>query len=424
MRAPILLTVLLIAATAGCDASPRRADAALAFAAGSAARAPAGSAAWSAPRAEMALSDALGRTGRHGIASVAVDGRGMVHAVFGVDADGDGRPDALQYARLEGGAWSAPQPVATTLSLADAAQVAVDGDGAVHVVWLAHAGAAPRTSPTEVMHRVLRGGGWSAPRVLYHEANRWGMHVRWLAAATDARGEVRVLFAPEGRGFGHLRLRGGTASEPAFLDHDGNMMAFSASAPGAPLEMAYIGERVSRERPRAANDVFVRPLSARGAWGASTEAYYGPDRFSHYPQLVIDRRGVRHLFWLEDVDGSVNPEAVYASTSADGVTWSRPVDVTPVQVRGGVPLRLFAAIDGTDRIHLLVRYATAGPPRVQLAYFSVAGGRVEAERTLARAGEIGPGEAQLAYDRAHHRLIALWRGGDGVYRTAERATDG
>ena len=37
--------------------------------------------------------------------------------------------------------------------------------------------------------------------------------------------------------------------------------------PGAPVEVAYISQRVSPERPRAASDVFVRELSADGGWG-------------------------------------------------------------------------------------------------------------------------------------------------------------
>jgi hypothetical protein len=345
-----------------------------------------------------------------------MDGTGALHAVFGVDRDGDRRADALEYARLDGGTWSAPQEVVSTLDLADPAQVAVDGDGAVHVLWYGHSGGtAPRTAPTDLLQRVLRGGRWSAPRVLYHEPRPSGMHVRWLTAATDARGGVQVLFAPEGRGFGHLTLRGEAASAPKYLDHDGNMMAFSAPVPGAPLEVAYIGERVSRERPRADNDVFVRSLSPGGDWSESREAYHGPERFSHYPQLVVDGRGVRHLFWLEDTDGSVQPEAVYASTSRDGATWSAPMDVTPAAVRGGVPLRVLAVADASGRIHLLVRYATA-ERRVQLAYLAVDAGRAVDERTLARASEIGGGEAQLAYDRPHGRVLALWRGADGLYR--------
>ena len=163
-------------------------------------------------------------------------------------------------------------------------------------------------------------------------------------------------------------------------------------------------------------DVFVRSLSPRGEWSEAREAYYGPERFSHYPQLVFDGRGVRHLIWLEDTNGSVQPEAVYAATSRDGVSWSRPANVTPASVRGGVPLRVFAVADAADRIHLLVRYAAAGDRRVELAYLALDGDRPVAEQMLARGGEIGPGEAQLAYDRRHGRVVAAWRGTDGVYR--------
>lgn len=436
LLAPAALAVLL----AACGDAPRRAEAAPADPARTAAgdlssptrsftartaaamgstAASASGAGWSAPRAAAALSDALGRRGRNGLAAVAMDGAGVLHAVFGVDRDGDRRADALEYARLDGGAWSPPQEVVATLDLADPAAVAVDGDGDVHVLWYGHSGGlSTRTTPTDVMQRVLRGGRWSPPRVLYHETARSGMHVRWLAAATDARGDVQLLFAPEGRGLGNITLRSERVGAPTFLDHDGNMMAFSASVPGAPLEVAYIGEQVSREHPRADNDVFVRSLSPGAGWSEARGAYQNPGRFSHYPQVVVDSRGVRHLFWLEDTDGSVQPEAVYASTSREGATWSPPVDVTPAEVRGGVPMRLSAVADASDRIHLLVHYATA-ERRMQLAYLRIDGGKPVVERTLAAAGQVGPGEAQLAYDRQHGRVLAVWRGADGVYRWSE-----
>jgi hypothetical protein len=405
-----------LASVAGCgtpgDAAPPAADAP-----SNRETAAAPAAGWSPPRVEPALSDALGRDGRHNLAAVAVDAAGTLHAVFGMDGDGDGRAEALRYARMDDGAWSPPQPVAATPDLADPARVAVDGDGTVHVLWLARGNAAaPSVVATDVVWRALRGGLWSAPRVLYREPHRAGLAVRWLAAATDARGDVQVLFPPQGRGFGHLTLRGASAGTPRYLDHEGNTMAFSAAAAGAPLEVAYVGERVSRERPRAESDVFVRTLAAGGEWSEAREAHAIAGRFAHYPQPVVDARGTRHLFWLEDTDGSVKPEAVFHATSADGVSWSRPEDVTPPGVRGGVPLRVHAAADGADRIHLLIRYATAGPPRVQLAHVSLHDGRLSAEHTLARAGEIGPGEASLAVDARRGRVLALWRGGDGVYR--------
>jgi hypothetical protein len=358
------------------------------------------------------------------LASVAVDSAGTLHALFALDRDRDGRADALEYARLDDTTWSAPQSVVETLGLTDPARIAVDGDGDVHVLWYAHSGtAAARDVPTEVVQRVMHGGRWSSPRVLYREPSGSGMNVRWLAAATDASGDVQVLYAPQGRGFGSLSLRGERAGTPRYLDHDGNMMAFSASAAGAPLEVAYIGERVSRERPRAVNDVFVRAMDTNGRWAPSREAYYGPDRYSHYPQLVVDARGVRHLFWLEDTDGSVNPEAVYASQSADGVHWSAPADVTPPSARGGVPLRISAVPDGAGRIHLLLRYATPGVPRTQLTAFTVTAGRASPEHVIARAGEIGPGDAQLAYDARRRRTVALWRAPDGIYRWSTLPAD-
>jgi len=422
-------SALLAAAlcTAACDAPVRPDLAAASVTSASAASAvkdsdgvDAGEGAWSTAASADALTAVLGRGARHELASAAMDAAGMVHAVFALDGDGDGHPDALVYAALRDGRWSAPRPVVASMSLAEAARVAVDGDGAVHVLWYGHSGAtSTRDVPTELVERTLAGGRWRAPRVLYREASRAGMNVRWLAAAADSGGDVQVLFAPQGRGFGHLSLRGAAVRPARYLDHDGNMMTFSVPAAGKPLEMAYIGEAVSARRRTAVNDVFVRSLRA-GGWSRRTEAYYGPKRYSHYPQLVVDGRGVRHLFWLEDTDGSVPPEALYHATSPDGLAWSPARDLTPPALRGGVLFRVAAAPGAGGRIHLLLRRTEADGNRPGLYWLELRDGVPGPARPLAPPGDLGQGEAQLLRDPLRHRMVALWRGGDGVYRWATR----
>jgi len=424
-------TMAVMLAVAACDGRPREARGAPPPPVERAARTRPGPArmersaalarAWAAPRAAEGLSAALGAGSPHELAAAAMDARGVLHAVFAVDGDGDHRPDALEYARLEGDAWSAPRAVTPGMSLADAARVAVDGDGAVHVLWYGHTGTlSARDVPTDLLERVLKDGRWSAPRVLYHEPSRWGMGVRWLAAATDAKGEVQVLYAPQGRGFGHLSLRGRRVSGADYLDHDGNMMAWSTGPARAPLEFAYIGEAVSTQRRAAVNDVFVRAPRRGGGWGPRTEAYYGPARYSHYPQLVMDGRGVRHLFWLEDTDGSVQPEALFHSTSADGERWSAPRDLTPPPLRGGVLFRVAAAPGWDGRIHLLLRHSQPDGSRMGLYSITLRDGGATEVEPLAAPGDLGEGEAHLVRDPVRHRVTAVWRGGDGLYHWASR----
>lgn len=400
----------LCALAAGCDAAPRSAQAAPA--------APA--ARWSVPAAAPALSAALGTRAGHTLAAAAVDGAGTVHAVFARDRDGDGWSDALAYARLDSAGWSAPQPLAGGAGLAEAPQVALEGDGTVHVLWYGHTGtASPPSVPTQLVHRALRGGRWSAPVVLYREPLKAGIPGLSLAAGTGPDGAVEVLFQAQGRGIGHLSLRGGRASAPAFLDHDGRMTAFAAAPAGRPLELAYIGEAVSTLRPEAENDVFVRPLRSASSF-ARVEVHALPRRHSHHPQLVVDGRGVRHLFWLEDTDGQVFPEALFHATSRDGRAWSPAEDVTPRELRGGVILRAAAVPGAGGRIHLAVRHARRmGEPEGFYA-FSMGDGPARPLVALAAPGGFGGGDTQLLHDARRGRVVALWRAADGVYRSAVR----
>ncbi|HEX2207437.1 MAG TPA: hypothetical protein VHG93_07125, partial [Longimicrobium sp.] len=356
----------------------------------------------------------------HTLAAAAVDAAGTLHAVFAVDQDLDGWGDALSYARLDSAGWSVPEPLAGGAGLAEAPQVAVEGDGTVHVLWYGHTGTDSRPEvPTQLVHRALHAGRWSAAEVLYREPLPAGMPDLSLSAATGPDGAVEVLFQAHGRGIGHLTLRGGRAYAPEFMDHDGRMTAFASSAVRRPLELALIGEMVSPLRPAAENDVFVRPLRSRSAF-ARVEVHAVPRRHSYYPQLVVDARGVRHLFWLEDTDGQVFPEALFHASSPDGRDWTAAEDVTPPELRG-VILRA-AAVPGADgRVHLLVRQTRSMADPEALYAITMDDGDAIRLDTLAAPGAFGGGDVQLLRDARHRRVIALWRGADGVYRSAVRA---
>jgi hypothetical protein len=411
-RLSLPATAALCALAAGCDAAPRSAEAAPA--------APAASG-WSAPLGAPALSAALGTRAAHTLAAAAVDAAGTVHAVFSVDQDRDGWGDALAYARLDSAGWSAPEPLAGGGTLAEGPQVALEGDGTVHVLWYGHRGFASLPHvPTDLVHRARAGGRWSAPSVLYAEPLEAGIPDLSLSAATGPDGAVEVLFQAQGRGIGHLTLRGGRTSAPEFMPHDGRMTAFAAGAEARPLELAFIGEAVSPLRPEAENDVFVRPLRSTNAY-ARVEVHAVPRRYSHHPQMVVDGRGVRHLFWLEDTDGQTFPEALYHATSRDGRAWSAAEDVTPPGLRGGVLLRVAAVPGAGGRIHLAVRHARALGSAEGLYAFSLGDGPASPPMALAAPGAFGGGDAQLVHDARRYRTIALWRGADGVYRSAVRA---
>jgi len=161
--------------------------------------------------------------------------------------------------------------------------------------------------------------------------------------------------------------------------------------------------------------VYVRALDA-SAPAPAREAYYGPGRYSHRPRLVVDRQGMRHLFWLEDTDGNVRPEALFASTSPDGVHWSAARDITPASLRSGFVSRVSAVVDARGRVHLALRRCDADGRNLTLYYLTVRDGVVSPVQPIAAPGELGPGDTQLVLDAPHHRVIALWRAIDGAYR--------
>ncbi|HET7464174.1 MAG TPA: hypothetical protein VFJ82_23150, partial [Longimicrobium sp.] len=379
-----------------------------------AARAAEPAAAWSAPVAAPALTDALGRGARHEAAALAATPDGVVHAVFAADQDGDGWADALRYARLQDGRWSAPETVKDGAGLAEDARLAVDGDGVAHVLWLANLGGGVAAQwPTAVMERRRGPRGWEAARTLYREPGTHGMPARSLGAATGPDGVVEVLFPANGKGVARVRLRGAARSPAAFIAEDGRSLALSQGPARAPLALAFVAERVSPAHPRAESDVFARTLRG-GGWSGAAQVHAADRRYSHHPQAAVDARGTLHLVWLEDTDGSVFPEAVFHATSAGGAHWSAARDVTPAALRGGVPLRAAAVADGAGTVHVLLRATRAGDRRPGLYHFALRGGVPGTMATLAAPGDMGPGSAQAVYDVRRRTVVALWRGMDGV----------
>jgi len=397
-RFPIAFLGALAACTPDARALPARAPEAAASASDVGAAIP------GAPAGESALAD------------LAVDGAGRVHALL-VAGGSSSSPSLVVLSGGDGG-WAPARTLASGMGRVGLARLAAGRDGGVDAFWYA---AAPLTGPraplTELDHARLEGGGWTAPRALYTETANGGIADPALAPAPGADGVMRVVHAAAGRGLGVASREGSAWRAGPFADRDGHSAAWVRTATGGADELAYVGTVLSPGE-HGNSDVFVRALGADG-WSATVRVHADPKGYSHFPVLLRDGRGVRHLFWLEDTGGDVIPEALFHSRSEDGRRWTKAEDVTPPALAGGILWMATGAVDGGGGLHLLLRASRADRTGNAVHHLRPGGdGRTAAPRVLVPSERMGTGDALLARDPVHGRVAAAWRAADGGYRWA------
>ena len=96
------------------------------------------------------------------------------------------------------------------------------------------------------------------------------------------------------------------------------------------------------------------------------------------------------------------------------------MDVTPAALRGGVLYRGGVVMDAAGRIHVALRHTRGQMDPEGLYAFTFDAAGPSPVVALAAPGQLGPGDVQLVHDPHQQQVIALWRGADGVYRSATR----
>jgi uncharacterized repeat protein (TIGR01451 family) len=144
------------------------------------------------------------------IPQMAVDNNRTVHLIWRTS-------EGTRYARRpSGGSWSAPEVVSNSTNPWQEAQIGVTGAGVVHVVWQ---GVPAGDYSQDVLHRSRAiNGTWTAVQNI---SNSFGIHASQSKMALDENGAVHVVWAqanPSGSGnsdvFYARRPAGGSWSAP------------------------------------------------------------------------------------------------------------------------------------------------------------------------------------------------------------------
>ncbi len=273
-------------------------------------------------------------------AEVAVDGNGIVHVIW-QDAPDWYISDIYHAWRSGDGTWSSPQIISGGIEWSNPPRAAVDRDGIVHVVWGAADG-------SEIYYvRRASDGTWSAPLNL---SNTPGSS-QTPQLAVDGEGNVHVVWDESmGVGSGGIsyarRDSSGTWSTPQSISSnptyaDRPQLAVDG---GGNVHVIWIYGHLA---------IFYSRRGGNGFWSPPLEISSSLDS-SRYPQIAVDGEGEVHVVWTGKASG--NDDIYYALRSVEG-TWHAPWNVSQ---NSGSSAEAKVATDEREGVHIVWTDDTPG----------------------------------------------------------------
>jgi hypothetical protein len=147
---------------------------------------------WSRPQSLSAAAGVFSATD-HRIVALRGGTGGRVHALFLDDANADLTPDRLLYAEYDGTSWRGFVPLHRGPGRCDAAQLAVDDEGGVHVIWYVAGDAAAPDRLSQIVQRDLANGMWSFQRTIYRAPDQRDLLP--MAAVAAVGREIHLVHA-------------------------------------------------------------------------------------------------------------------------------------------------------------------------------------------------------------------------------------
>ncbi|HEX6205742.1 MAG TPA: hypothetical protein VFZ29_08040 [Solirubrobacterales bacterium] len=256
-----------------------------------------------------------------GSALVAAGPEGNVTAVWLLERE-EGRRSVVQSAtRSAGGVWSAPVNLSPPRKAARFPQIALDPQGGATAVWEEEYSGAIESSTRS------SAGIWSPPVTL--SAN--GVVGDWPQVAVDSQGNATAVWA--GRASNSRRIQtatrpaGGTWSAPVSISKAGHRHVQDPQIAVSPQ-----GEATAIWQRSNGSYLVVQGATraAGGGWSRPVDITTGDGRGGQHLQLAVDSWGYATAIWEGyDTDTGPGPDfAIQAAKHPPGGAWSRPTDVS------------------------------------------------------------------------------------------------
>jgi hypothetical protein len=261
-----------------------------------------------------------------GSALVVAGPEGNVTAVWLLEREEGWRSVVQSSTRSAGGIWSTPVTVSPPRKAARSPQIALDPQGGATAVWdEEYSGAIESATRSS-------GGIWSAPVTL--SAN--GVVSGWSQVAVDSQGNATAVWAgrvSDGRPIGRQSRRiqtatrpaGGTWTAPVSISMAGHRLVQDPQIAVSPE-----GEATAIWQRSNGSYLVVQGATrpAGGAWSRPVDLTTGDGRGGQHLHLVVDSWGNATGIW-EGYDAGPGPDfAIQAATHPAGGGWSRPTDIS------------------------------------------------------------------------------------------------
>jgi hypothetical protein len=306
---------------------------------------------WSEP---YRLSSEAGKASE---ATLVADQYGYVHC-FWTETLFDGQHTIIQYARFDGGTWSAPNDIYITTSGIENLSPVVDQYGTLHLVWTVGGNGlyGPAYYTYAPASNALSAQNWAQPL-------RIGIPAGIVRFRVDSRGVFHILYInrTEEPGVYYIRSKdqGATWSEPVWLDpdilsaHTPDSLNFELDANDGLHVVWFYG---ALERNGRADWVrYIHSLDGGETWSSpfmiDQNVEESEDNLRAASPVMIVQGQAVHVIWAA---GELPYRHHRFSTDA-GQTWS-----LPGRIFGELHGQAFDgfALDGAGRVHFLgqIRY--------------------------------------------------------------------
>jgi len=271
-------------------------------------------------------------------------------------------PKTLFFTMTSINNWLAPRSIITYQGMENSLtfpQITVDIEGTPYIIWSENTQfPEDKENNYSLFHSRFLNGAWTVPlRIFSSESLHSGVYCHQMGVDDSL---VYLYWKIKGPG-GTLWLQSGNSSHwtspvrpfPEWTTPNGHIeyphlyagnddtlhFVFAGSPPDTFLGGGRLLEVYYSYKSR--NDA---------AWREPVEVYRNPNTQCHEPKIVVDRQGIRHIIWLEDVNGNVAFKYLYYSYSYDGRSWSKPSLIS--QIGGFIVLpQLF--LDSQNKLHII-----------------------------------------------------------------------
>jgi hypothetical protein len=262
-----------------------------------------------------------------GSALVAAGPEGNVTAIWLLERE-EGRRSVVQSAtRPAGGSWSAPVTLSPPEKSARAPQIALDPQGGATAVWEEdYSGAVESATRSSA-------GIWSAPVIL----SATGVRADRPQVAVDSQGNATAVWTGRASNGRRIRIQdrriqaatrpaGGTWSAPVSISKAGRRHVQDPQIAVSPQGEATVIWQRSNGSYLVVQGA-TRP--AGGGWSRPVDITTGDGRGGQHLQLVVDSRGKATAIWAGYDTRRSGPDfAIQAAKHRPGGAWSRPTDIS------------------------------------------------------------------------------------------------